>query len=241
MNALSNHVLAVLFSWIRTLIQGIWSSLSFGADTGFWPWIGDHWLILIVLLCLICTVLDYFVWLIRWRPYVIWRQRMRRLFRRDAGDMLENDRDFRQGYRSSVALDLRDMQDSPAPMAWDAEAYAMPAPSREELPDIPAFDQIEYAAMEAESLPLSEDEPPFIPTEETPKEQTRARRRRSDRHAAPGRRSLASRIIRDEEDEGLSYELPPVVDKETAFHAPVYPQESPYSSWQRKSGQHMNG
>lgn len=239
MNNLSNHVLAVLFSWMRTLIQGVWGTISSGAASGFWTWLGDHWLLLTVFLCLICVVLDYLVWLIRWKPYVLWKQKMLRLFRRDEESALRRDRHFSQGYRSGVGLDLQGLAEvspAPAPALWEAEAYAPPpAAEPETLPEIPAFEQIEYAAMGSgnEPIPAQEAAPVETPASPAP------RRRRSDRHPVK-RRSLFKRLIADEDENDLPAELPPVVDRETAFHTPVYPQNSPYAFRQQKNDQNGN-
>lgn len=239
MNNLSNHVLAVLFSWMRTLIQGVWGTISSGTTSGFWTWLGDHWLPLTVLLCLICVVLDYLIWLIRWRPYILWKQKILRLFRRDEESALRRDRHFSEGYRSGVGLNLQGLADAPSappPALWEAEVYtAPPAPVQEEFAEIPAFEQIEYAAMEDEYEPLPVQEP--APDEIAPPPQPR--RRRSDRHPVK-RRSLFRRIIADEDENSQPAELPPVIDRETAFHTPVYPRSSPYAFRQQNNDQNGN-
>lgn len=231
MNALSNHVLAVLFSWMRTLIQGAWGGLSAGTSAGFWPWIGDHWLLLIVLLCLICTVLDYLVWLIRWRPYVLWRQKLRRLFHRGAADTPENARDFRQGYSDGVSLDLQNM---PVPAAsaledWDAPAYAPATPPEtvfQEPTPLGRFHNGESVSVE-EQAPLSENTP-------------RTRHRRSDRHENRWK-GLTARFSQDEDENTPPEDPSAVTDQESMFHKPVYPLRSPYVSWQRNNDQNGNG
>lgn len=71
------------------------------------------------------------------------------------------------------------------------------------------------------------------------------RRRRSekyDRRIAEWRERL---IKGDEDEEALLDSLPPVVDRQEAFHEPVYPQQSaqdtPYAGWRRPGGGNTDG
>ena len=182
MNALSNNVLAVLFSWMRSLIQSVWGTISSGTSKGFWPWLGDHWMPLIVLLCVVCTVLDYLIWLIRWRPYILWRQWIRRLFHRKTADTSESDRDFALGYAAGVNLDFQDMQ-PPAeaePENWDGEVYPASVPLEEIYPDPEPLGRFGAVA----DAPAEEEMP--VPQEQAP----RLRHRRSERHESR-RRGIA--------------------------------------------------
>ena len=85
MNAFINSLFTLLFGWIRSLIQSLWNSIFSGAYHGFFSWLGDAWPWVVIVLCVGCTVLDYLVWLVRWRPYILWRQKLRSLWRRVAG------------------------------------------------------------------------------------------------------------------------------------------------------------
>ena len=174
MNTLSNNVLAVLFSWMRSLIQGVWGAMFSGTSKGFWPWLGDHWLLLIVLLCIGCTVLDYLIWLIRWRPYILWRQWLRRLLHRNAADASKNDLDFDRGYAAGVNLDLGGMQASveAEPEGWEDGACPPSVPLEEIYPDPAPLGR--FGAVE--DVPAGEEMP--VPQEQAP----RLRHRRSERH-----------------------------------------------------------
>lgn len=231
MNALSNHVLAVLFSWMRTLVQGAWGAMSSGTSTGFWPWLGDHWALLVVLLCLVCTVLDYLVWLIRWRPYVLWRQKLHRLFHRNREDVLKNDQGFRHGYSDGVNLDL---QDVPAPTEqdpaeWDAAPGVPSIPLEEIYPDPAPLGRFNSD----EDVPDEEETP-------QPEETSRTRHRRSARHGSR-RKGQAKRFFADDAQTALAGDDPPEADQESMFREPVYPQRSPYPSWQMDDEQRRNG
>ena len=82
MNAFIKSLFTVLFGWIKSVIQGMWDTVFSGTYHGFFVWLSHAWPYLVVLLCILCTLVDYAVWLVRWRPYVMWKQRLRRLFRK---------------------------------------------------------------------------------------------------------------------------------------------------------------
>ena len=65
MNTFADTLFSVLFSGIRSLVEGIWSSVVKGNYSSFFHWLGDHWLWLVLILCLICTAIDFIIWMIR--------------------------------------------------------------------------------------------------------------------------------------------------------------------------------
>lgn len=194
MNNFADTLLKMLFGWMRTLMEGIWMSFSSGKMRNTISWLGDHWLWLVVFLCIACTVLDYFIWFIRWKPYVIWRNKLRRIFRKEQ-------RQFQNGYDQGVEIDLSDLPEM------------MPA---EEEVDFSAWQQPEYAPLPQEPLPAPEM-PVFVP------EQPAVRNRRSQRHEKKKFRLTGILPTANEESEQLLDGLPPAIDKNDAFHAPVYP------------------
>lgn len=232
MNTLSNHVLAVLFSWMRTLIQGAWNAMSFGASGGFWPWLGDHWLLVIVLLCLICTVLDYLIWLIRWRPYILWRQRIGRLFHRTADGVYDGG--FGRGYREKVDLDLQDMPPNAEqePEEWEAAVPTPAVPLEAVYPDPEPIGRFPGAG----DAPMTEEAVPAA-WEETP----RTRHRRGERHENRRRNMIAWRLRSEGDALDPQEELPPEEEQESMFHEPVYPRQSPYATWDRNNERDRNG
>ena len=81
MNTFANSLFTVLFGWARGLIQQVWNAAVSGRFSGFFTWLGDHWVWVVLGLILGCTVMDYLIWMIRWRPYLVWRTKMRRFLR----------------------------------------------------------------------------------------------------------------------------------------------------------------
>lgn len=194
MNNFADTLLKMLFGWMRTLMEGVWTSFSSGKMRNTISWLGDHWLWLVAFLCIVCTMLDYFIWFIRWKPYVIWRNKLRHIFRKEQHQ-------FQYGYDQGVEIDLSDLPEM------------MPA---EEEVDFSAWQQPEYAPLPQEPLPAPEM-PAFVP------EQPAVRNRRSQRHEKKKFRLTGILPTADEESEQLLDGLPPAIDKNDAFHAPVYP------------------
>ena len=216
MNNFADTLLKMLFGWMRTLMESIWTSFSSGKMRNTISWLGDHWLWLVVFLCIACTVLDYFIWFIRWKPYVIWRNKLRRLMnnlRRRLGlSEIPEYHQFLYGYDQGVEIDLNDL--SPAPIAqeedfslWQEPVYE---PPMEPVPMPPAYEMAEENA-------ASQEAPVFLP------EQPAVRNRRSQRHEKKKFRLSGLLPSADEESEQLLDGLPPAIDKNDAFHAPVYP------------------
>ncbi|MHC1785658.1 MAG: hypothetical protein AB9880_01150 [Christensenellales bacterium] len=81
MNAFANWLFSVLLGWTGTFANGMWNAVV-NQSTGISAFFSRWWLALVLLLVAGGTVLDYAVWLIRWRPYLVWRTWLTRRKRR---------------------------------------------------------------------------------------------------------------------------------------------------------------
>ncbi len=82
MGTLANSLFRVAMGWIRTLSQEIWNTAS-GADSEtLISWIGTHWKMLALILCIAGLAVDLTVYLFRWQPYRVWRSFFTRRKRR---------------------------------------------------------------------------------------------------------------------------------------------------------------
>ena len=239
MNAFSNSLFTFLFGWIRTLIEGAWNAAAEGRFSGFFSWLGDHWLPLAAFLCLCATALDLLIWLIRWRPYLVWKSALRRLVRRLRGQRVDSARRFTKGYDALTDLEMdRDAPSPRQPAAEPAFAAAFlsrpaavpeaPAP-QEETPPVPQ--EPAYAA-------FFESTPPLANTDASVPGETR-RHRRSEKYQTVKKAQAAwrQRLAQadDQQEETMLDGLPPAVDREQAFHEPVYPVAQPLS-WPQRGG-----
>jgi len=243
MNAFADSLFSMLFGWLRALVQGIWNAAASGGIGGLLTWLGDHWLWVALIVMIGATVLDFIIWMIRWRPYLVWKTKLRRLYRRirygNAGAIQR----FNQGYQDVVSLDMPPMEEAPyrpAPAPayeyvawqdpWSAERDAMPVPAEEEADLVPQphYQQEEFSPSAPRSLP------------EQGARQLPILRSRRGEHTDRPRRSIQALLNLEDPDEGVLLDgLPPLMEKEEAFHQPVYPQRSQlnYASWQRPSPQ----
>lgn len=238
MNNFANSIFTVLFGWVRSLVQGIWNAIVRGELSRFFTGLGDYWLAVLLLLCLCCTVLDYLVWLLRWRPYLVWRTKLRRIFR---GQRTE-EAQFHQGYEEGVSLDLEEAP-APAPAWEEAQEWQQPSASawQEEKQATNAVAQEEMGhSRRFFPQPESYEPPPVY----TPSRQDAAfssdmpaarRKRRSEKYERKKPRPWEKLAVSREDEEEMLDGLPPAVDREQAFHQPVYPQRDnqAYSAWKR--------
>ena len=204
MNAFANTLFSLLLGWVKGLLQSVYGMFSGGKVSSFFVWLGDHWLSVVVVVCLAGAVADLIIWLLRWRPDLVWRTRLRHLFghRTDMGT-----RQFRKGYNEAV--DIR--QD--AASVWPQPAEYQP---QEEIWwDMPESVPAQKSAQETLFM-----QPPPV-TE---------RRRRSDKYQKTDRMRTFGKIkdkLREvQEDENTMLDgLPPAVDSRQAFYDPVFPQQ----------------
>lgn len=78
MNIIADRLFALLLGWTGSLFNGLWNLITneAGAFAGF---LRNFWLPMILILLLFGTVVDYVIWLIRWRPYYVWSSWLRRV------------------------------------------------------------------------------------------------------------------------------------------------------------------
>lgn len=80
MGTLADSLFTVLMSWVRALVSALWSLVS-SDDMTVLEFIGRNWLMIAVVIIAAGLVLDWVIWLLRWQPYHLWAQRVRRLLR----------------------------------------------------------------------------------------------------------------------------------------------------------------
>lgn len=210
MNAFADTLLSLVFGWMRRLVEGIFSFVSSGQLRGMFSWLGDHWLWLVLVLCIGCTVLDYLIWLLRWQPYILWRNKLRRLFGKSPKASPVTD-EFEYGYNDGVDVDISDVE-AAQPLPAEAYAYENWQPVYEEPADV--MPEILYDA-----IPEPQPEEPL----QSPSA-AHQRNRRSQRYDKRKFRLSGILPTASDEESALLDGLPPAVNKSEAFHAPVYPE-----------------
>ena len=72
MGSFAKSLASVLFGWVSDVISRIWSLLTTDSGTDSIPWIGKQWILIVVILCVVGLVVDFLVYLYRWKPYKVW-------------------------------------------------------------------------------------------------------------------------------------------------------------------------
>ena len=204
MNTFSRYLFQTLFSWTHEAIRQL--SRPDILDS----WLATHWLSIVLFLMVAGTVIDFAVWLVRWRPDLVWRGSLSRsasAFRAEERQM----RRFRKGFKQNnaeIGAIAQPRQDAPMPEPYQDAPEAEQA-AEDEGQD--ALYDLQFAA-QAEAADTG-----------------MTRHRRSERYRHRGKRVAAEGREKGEEtdaEEASMYGLPPIVRKEQAFRAPVYPQNA---------------
>ena len=192
MNAFAKYLFQGMFSWIREAVRQLSDPQLIDS------WLAENWLTALIPLLLIGTAVDYIVWVVRWRPDLVWRSSLSL----SASLISEESRElrrFRKGFSGenadigAIAKPLAEYGENPT--SYDAQADD-------------AYYDWQFAA-------------PVKPETEQPP----VRHRRSDRYRKPGRALRAEPRLTGflKEDDSPVDGLPPLLSKEEAFRAPVYP------------------
>ena len=196
MNSFAKYLFQGLFSWVREAVRQLSDPRLIDS------WLATHWLSALIPVLLIATLVDFIVWLVRWKPYLVWRSSLNRsvsLLSEEGREL----RRFRKGFNkvsAEIGAAAKPLAESPI----SERVYA------QETPEPVISDDAYYDWQFAE------------PAREQP--QPPERHRRSDRYRKPLRkpRDAQHRSIMQADDTPLDG-LPPIISKEEAFRAPVYP------------------
>ena len=77
MNGFTNAILSLLLSWIKVIINQFWNLLSSETGEQLVSFLSEKWWVLLLVLCGGGLVIDLIVYLARWRPDIVWRNRRR--------------------------------------------------------------------------------------------------------------------------------------------------------------------
>lgn len=83
MGTLANSFFRILMGWIRSLSSEVWKTITSPDSATILKWVGDHWKMLALLLCLAGLAADLIIYLFRWQPYRVWGSFFRRMRTRE--------------------------------------------------------------------------------------------------------------------------------------------------------------
>lgn len=73
MGSFANTLFTILLGWLQGAVSAVWSAFTSEKGNGFLTWIGDHWILLAGILCIIGLAADLGVYLMRWKPLKVWK------------------------------------------------------------------------------------------------------------------------------------------------------------------------
>ncbi len=88
MGTLADSLFNVLMGWVRALVNSIWALFD-TEHTTVLEFLGKNWLAIAAIIIAVGLVMDWLVWLIRWRPYHRAAQRVRRMLHVDEEEQQE--------------------------------------------------------------------------------------------------------------------------------------------------------
>jgi hypothetical protein len=149
MNAFADWLFRALLGWTGQAANSIWNAVVNSAG-GISDFFSSYWLGVLLILIIGGTVLDYAVWFVRWRPYLVWRswlhRRRRRRLQTDAARRLDQGQMDEQA--QSALADWAAMPQDQSPVT---NLYDTPPPQ-------PTW-QPQWPGQQAEHPPVWQEDP----------------------------------------------------------------------------------
>jgi len=151
----AKSIMNALLGWLKALAD--WTLGLFDLSDGSSPikWMADNWLFLLIVLMIVGVLIDFLIWLIRWRPYWIWLDKKRIII---DDDHYFDGEELLQGGVEAPEL-FRERLDAMR------AAARKPRPAKRMEPDENEGDFFtikEDAAFDVSDLPVSRDEKRFV-------------------------------------------------------------------------------
>lgn len=164
MNAYADSLLTLCLGWIKTVFRSIFNFFISDQSHSFGAWLGDHWLSLVLMLCLAGTLIDFAVYLRRYKPYLLWGKKKPQI--KAAGGGIDENR-FDQGFEEGVILEAP----APSPVGRQSGTYFDPADTEDDI-YISPFDDVPPPADPEPAQPYAAPYPdpryaaPFAPEQQ---------------------------------------------------------------------------
>lgn len=78
MGNFANSAIRLMLGWARSAASWLWQLIESPEGNTLFDWLGSHWVLLAVLVCVLGIVIDLIVYFFRWRPDLVWRSYFRR-------------------------------------------------------------------------------------------------------------------------------------------------------------------
>lgn len=164
MGSFVDAMLSMLFGWLQALINWIWGIIDSGGSA-LGTWFLQNWIPLTLVLIAGGLIVDWFIWLIRWRPYHVWGTHLRRI-----GRFFHRDQRQDTGstpYAEEYAPEEAAYPDDASPEYLNTYQTEVYTPTSTQAPftgDLPGDTYVESAAAPEEYM----DSPDFYPEDAPP-------------------------------------------------------------------------
>ena len=239
MDSLANGLYKILLGWLQTVASAVWSAFTSENGNSFLNWIGRNWIVLAGVLCVIGLAADLCVYILRWKPFKVWKSFFAR--REQAAADTDEDRPEagmpRNGYfaprETMKQTEVRNINrpaetGNPDFSRWEDEPEEKASPPEPRVTDQTVVTKAGYVIPEdspyrrpsEQRRPAAPDPEEYRParqeTEEADEPQPVVPRRR--------RRLNVGSLFSDPEEELYPFDAPQnVIDRNKAYHEQVYP------------------
>ena len=62
-----------MLGWLQTAVSAVWYAFTNEKGNSFFNWIGRNWLLIAGILCIIGAAADLCVYILRWKPFRVWK------------------------------------------------------------------------------------------------------------------------------------------------------------------------
>ena len=245
MGSFANTLFTIMLGWIQAAVSAIWSAFTTENGGSFLQWIGRNWIILAAILCVIGMVIDFGIYLLRWRPVRVWKS----FFRRLRHGKEEETEEPEQTVETSASADrLFRNEEEPVrqsdslPLTAETEPEDLSRWVQDEPESIPEPETVQKRPIiTGAGYTVPADSPYRRPAAEAPAEPGTEERRTDESENRPEimtqrkrrRRLIVGDLFADPEEELYQYERPQqLIDKDKAYHQPVYPRK-----WKKDEGE----
>ena len=68
----TQSLVEILLSWMQLLTSWVWNFFQADKAGGFLNWFANNWMHIALVLIIVGLIVDWLIWMIRWRPYWLW-------------------------------------------------------------------------------------------------------------------------------------------------------------------------
>ncbi len=231
MGSFTNALFQGMMDWVRVLLSSLWSVINGHGNEQLLNWISDHWLMLVLSLCLFGLAADGLVYLFRWKPYRVWGSFFRRIRQRASGNRTSTEQPEAAGQAISADVPVAVPELPREEVLPETEQVQEEQESAWAWDHSPEIGREEQRVLEATGARGYRE--PAMQESETPSEPEMGVTSRFEQAIRPRRRRARVTSLFSEEPAEQHYQAPQeLIDRREAYHRPIYPR-----SWKGNKNQ----